>query len=407
MKIIVLNCGSSSIKYQLFNMPSAKVLAKGLVDKIGLKGSSITHQKDGGSKVKFEGEILDHQAGIEYLLGILSSKKHGSVKDLKEIDAVGHRVVHGSEDFKKSVLLTDKVIQVIQQSTDLAPLHNPPNLKGIEAMQLLLPHASQVGVFDTAFHQTMPRHAYLYGLPYSLYQKYKIRRYGFHGTSHKYVSNRACKILNADIKKLKIITCHLGNGASMTAIKNGKSIDTSMGMTPLEGLIMGTRSGDLDAGALVHIAKKEKINAQAVNTLLNKHSGILGISGVSQDMRDVEKAADEGHHRAITALEMYHYRIKKYIGAYAAALGGLDMIVFTGGVGENGPESREAILDDMKFLGIEIDRKKNAGLRSKEAIISKVESKVKVLVVPTNEELMIAKDTYHLSLKSKKQHTNK
>lgn len=402
MKILVLNCGSSSIKYQLFEMPAAKVIAKGVVDKIGLKGSAIIHQKSNGPKIPFEGEILDHQAGFEYLLGILSSKKHGSIKNLKEIDAVGHRVVHGSEEFKKSALLTDKVVEAIEKVSDLAPLHNPPNLKGIAAMQLLLPHTEQVAVFDTAFHQTMPRYAYLYGIPYSLYQKYKIRRYGFHGTSHKYVSKRACDILGLDIKKLKIITCHLGNGASMAAIKDGKSIDTSMGMTPLEGLIMGTRSGDLDNGATIYIAKKEKINAQAVNTLLNKHSGILGISGISQDMRDIEQAAAKGIQRAIAALNMYHYRIKKYIGSYAAALGGLDMIVFTGGIGENGPESREAICKGLEFLGIDFDPKKNAGVRGKEIVISKDNSKVKVLVVPTNEELMIARDTFNLARKNKK-----
>jgi len=402
MKILVLNSGSSSIKYQLFEMPAAKVLAKGVVDKIGLKGSVIIHQKGNGSKIPFEGEILDHQAGFEYLLGILSSKKHGSIKNLKEIDAVGHRVVHGSEEFKKSVLLTNEVVEIIEEVSDLAPLHNPPNLKGITAMQLLLPHTDQVAVFDTAFHQTMPRYAYLYGIPYSLYKKYKIRRYGFHGTSHKYVSKRACDILSLDIKKLKIITCHLGNGASMAAIKDGKSIDTSMGMTPLEGLIMGTRSGDLDNGATIYIAKKEKINAQAVNTLLNKHSGMLGISGISQDMRDIEQAAKKGNQRAIAALNMYHYRVKKYIGSYAAALGGLDMIVFTGGIGENGPESREAICKGLEFLGVDFDPKKNAGVRGKEIVISKDNSKVKVLVVPTNEELIIARDTFNLARKHKK-----
>jgi len=402
MKIIVLNCGSSSIKYQLFVMPAAKVMAKGVVDKIGLKGSAIAHIKSDGTKLSFEGEILDHKAGIEYLLGILSSKKHGCIKNLTEIDAVGHRVVHGSEEFKKSELLTEKVVEAIDRVSDLAPLHNPPNVKGIRAMQLLLPHASQAAVFDTAFHQTMPRYAYLYGIPYSLYLKHKVRRYGFHGTSHKYVSRRACEILGLDIKKQRIITCHLGNGASMAAIKEGKSIDTSMGMTPLEGLIMGTRSGDLDNGALIYIAKKENISAQAVNTLINKHSGVLGISGISQDMRDIEKAAAKGVQRAIAALNMYHYRVKKYIGSYAAALGGLDMIVFTGGIGENGPETREAVLKGLEFLGIDFDSKKNAGVRSKEIVISKENSRVKVMVVPTNEELMIARDTYNISKKRKK-----
>ncbi len=401
MKIIVLNCGSSSIKYQLFDMPSAKVLAKGIVDKIGLKGSAIVHRKTGKEKVTFEGEILDHQVGIEYLLGVLSSKKHGSIKSLKELNAVGHRVVHGSEEFKKSALLTEEVLEAIEQVSDLAPLHNPPNVKGIKAMLSLLPQATQVTVFDTAFHQTMPRYAYLYGIPYSLYQKYKIRRYGFHGTSHKYVSKRACEIAGVDIHDQKIITCHLGNGASIAAIKDGKSIDTSMGMTPLEGLIMGTRSGDLDNGAVIHIAKKENISAQAVNTLLNKHSGVLGISGISQDMRDIEEAAAKGVQRAIAALNMYHYRIKKYIGSYTAALGGIDMIVFTGGIGENGPESREAICKGLEFLGVDFDSEKNAGVKGKEIIISTENSKVKILVVPTNEELMIAKDTYNFAKKQK------
>lgn len=395
MKIIVLNCGSSSIKYQLFEMPAKQVIAKGLVDKIGLKGSVIKHEKAGCPAVKIEGEILDHQQGIEYLLGILISKEYGSIKTIEEIQAVGHRVVHGAEEFSGSVLITDKVINALEVSTELAPLHNPPNLKGIYAMQHLLPLVKQVGVFDTAFHQTMPEHVYLYAIPYILYEKYKIRRYGFHGTSHKYVSQRACEILGVDIKTQKIITCHLGNGASMTAIKDGKSFDTSMGMTPTEGLMMGTRSGDIDPGTLLYIADKEETSIGYTNTLLNKFSGVVGVSGVSSDMRDVEDAANAGNHRAKLALDMYAYRAKKYIGAYAAALEGVDMIVFTGGIGENDTETRKKTLKGLEFLGLEIDPSKE-NVRGKEMVISTESSRIKVLVVPTDEELMIANDTYEI-----------
>lgn len=355
MKIIVLNCGSSSIKYQLFDMPSNEVIAKGLVDKIGLKGSMIKHKRVGKDEVKLEGEILDHQQGIEYLLGILTSEKYGSIKNLNDIDAVGHRVVHGAEDFSGSVMITDEVIEALERASDLAPLHNPPNLNGIYAMQQLLPDVPQVGVFDTAFHQTMPEYSYLYAIPYVLYEKYKIRRYGFHGTSHKYVSARACEILGENIIDKKIITCHLGNGSSIAAIKNGKSLDTSMGMTPTEGLMMGTRTGDLDPGALLYIASKEDTSIKYTSTLINKFSGLMGVSGVSSDMRDLEQAAEEGNKRAGLALEMFAYRVKKYIGAYAAALGGVDILVFTGGIGENDTETRKKVLSDMEFLGIEID----------------------------------------------------
>lgn len=395
MKIIVLNCGSSSIKYQLFEMPSKEVIAKGLVDKIGLKGSAIKHEKTGSPAVKIEGEILDHQQGIEYLLGILISKEYGSIASIEEIQAVGHRVVHGAEEFSGSVLITDEVINALVVSTELAPLHNPPNLKGIYAMQQLLPEVKQVGVFDTAFHQTMPEHVYLYAIPYVLYEKYKIRRYGFHGTSHKYVSQRACEILDVDIKTKKIITCHLGNGASVTAIKNGQSFDTSMGMTPTEGLMMGTRSGDIDPGTLLYIADKENTSIGYTNTLLNKFSGVMGISGVSSDMRDVENAANDGNHRAQVALDMYAYRAKKYIGAYAAALEGVDMIVFTGGIGENDTETRKKTLKGLEFLGIELDPEK-ANIRGKETVLSTENSKIKVMVVPTDEELMIANDTFEI-----------
>ena len=395
MKIIVLNCGSSSIKYQLFEMPAKYVIAKGLVDKIGLKGSAIIHEKTGSPSVKIEGEILNHQQGIEYLLGILISKEYGSISAIEEIEAVGHRVVHGAEEFSGSVLITEEVTHALEVSTELAPLHNPPNLKGIYAMQQLLPYVKQVGVFDTAFHQTMPEHVYLYAVPYVLYEKYKIRRYGFHGTSHKYVALRACEILGIDIHTQKIITCHLGNGASITAIKEGKSFDTSMGMTPTEGMMMGTRSGDIDAGALLHIADKEETSIGYTRTLLNKFSGVVGISGVSSDMRDVEKAAKEGNHRAQVALDMYAYRAKKYTGSYAAGLEGVDLIVFTGGIGENDVETRKNILHGLDFLGIEIDPEKE-NVRGKEAVISTKRSKVKVMVVPTDEELMIANDTYEI-----------
>jgi acetate kinase len=396
MKIIVLNCGSSSIKYQLFNMPENEVLAKGLVDKIGLKGAAIKHKRGDGKELKVEGEILDHQSGIEYLLGVLIDKEYGSLTSLHEIDAVGHRVVHGAEEFSGSVAITDEVIEALEKSSDLAPLHNPPNLKGIFAMQQLLPGVPQAGVFDTAFHQTMPEYSYLYAIPYSLYEKHKIRRYGFHGTSHKYVSARACEILGLDINKQKIVTCHLGNGASMAAIKDGKSMDTSMGMTPIEGVMMGTRCGDLDVGALFHIMNKEKMNLKIANTLVNKFSGVLGVSGISPDMRDVQTAAEKGDRRAEVTYKMYSYRVKKYVGAYAAAMGGIDVIVFTGGIGENDSLTRANVMEGMEFLGVDFDFNKNKGVRGKEIILSKPGSKVKVLVVPTNEEMMIAKDTYEI-----------
>lgn len=396
MKIIVLNCGSSSIKYQLFEMPSKAVLAKGLVDKIGLKGSAIMHKRDDGAEAKLEGEILDHQAGIQYLLGVLVSKKYGSIKNIEEIDAVGHRVVHAGEKFSGSVFITEEVIDALEECVDLAPLHNPPNLKGIYAMKELLPEVPQVGVFDTAFHQTMPPQAYLYGIPYSLYEKYKIRRYGFHGTSHKYVSKRACEILELDYEKQKIVTCHLGNGASMAAIKDGKSVDTSMGMTPIEGLIMGTRCGDLDVGALLYIADKEETSIQNTSGLVNKFSGMIGISGVSSDMRDIQAAADNGNVRAKVALEMYQYRVRKYIGAYAAAMGGVDVIVFAGGIGENDTLTRTKSLEGLEFLGVEVDCEKSLNSRAVEEVISTAESRVKVIVVPTDEEFMIAADTYEI-----------
>ncbi len=395
MNILVINSGSSSIKYQLLKMPEGEELVKGLVDKIGLHGSFIKNERSDGDKVKLEGDIIDHQAGIEYILGVISSDKHGSIKNFEEIDAVGHRVVHGGETFHSSVKITDEVIKKMEECIDLAPLHNPPNLKGITAMKEILPDVPQVGVFDTAFHQTMPAYSFMYAIPYSLYSKYSIRRYGFHGTSHRYVSQRACEILGVDFKKQKIITCHLGNGASVAAIKNGVSVDTSMGLTPVEGLIMGTRSGDLDLGVLTYIMRKEEIGITTANTLINKFSGVLGVSGVSSDMREVEEASMKGEERAVLAMDMYNYRIRKYIGAYAAALGGLDILVFTGGVGENSETVRREVCKDMGFLGIEIDVEKNK-LRGKEALLCSGNSKVNVMIVPTNEELVIAQDTMNL-----------
>lgn len=403
MKVLVLNCGSSSIKFQLFDMNRTATMAKGVAEKVGMKGSFVKLEKEDGAKVRFEGEILDHQTGIEYILGIITSAKHGCIRSLDEIDAVGHRVVNGGEKFNKSALITDEVQAAVEKYIDLAPLHNPANLKGVYAIKLLLPGKPQVAVFDTAFHQTLPKHAYMYAIPHSLYKKYGIRKYGYHGTSHFYISKRACEILNVDINTQRIITVHLGNGASMAAIKNGVSIDTSMGFTPVEGLIMGTRSGDLDIGVLTYIMDKEEIGLSQIGTLVNKQSGMLGITGISSDMREIEDAAfKENNERAILGLDMYHYRVKKYIGAYAAAMGGVDIVVFAGGIGENGPETREDVCKGLEFLGIDVDPAKNNGLRSREAVISKDSTPVKVMVVPTNEELVIAEDTMRIVSEIKK-----
>jgi len=392
MKVLVLNCGSSSIKYQLFDMTDNSVLTKGLVDKIGMNGASLINHREDGDNVRLEGEIIDHQQGIEYVLGVITSDNHGSIKTIDEIKAVGHRVVHGAEKFNSSVFITDEVIDQMENCVELAPLHNPPNLKGIYAMKSLLPDVPQCGVFDTAFHQTMPDYAYMYALPYSLYKKYGVRRYGFHGASHRYVSQRACEILNKDISKMKIISCHLGNGASIAAINNGKSVDTSMGLTPVEGLMMGTRVGDVDAGALTFLMNKEEIGPSQLNVLINKQSGVLGVSGVSSDMREVENAAEEGNERAALSLKIYNYRVKKYIGSYAAAMGGVDLVIFTGGIGENAIAAREDMLNGLEFMGVSINSEKN-NIRGKEAIISKDEFTCKVMVVPTDEELVIAQDT--------------
>lgn len=397
MKILVLNCGSSSIKYQLFDMSNKSVLSKGVAEKIGLKGSFMKHTKENGDKVKLEGEIIDHQSGIEYVLGVLTSRKHGCISNLNEIEAVGHRVTHGGEKFSASAFIDEMVHSEIERCIEIAPLHNPANLKGIDAMSLLIPGIQQVAVFDTSFHQTMPKRAFMYGIPYALYKKYGIRRYGFHGTSHRFVSNRASEILGKSVVDQKIISCHLGNGASVAAIDKGKSVDTSMGFTPIEGLIMGTRCGDLDLGALTFLMDKEELNFRTANLLINKHSGMLGVTGVSSDMREIEvEAWENGNKRAELGLEMYHYRVAKYIGAYIAAMNGLDTLIFTGGIGENGSESREAICKHLEFMGVDFDFDKNKGSRGKEIIITKPNSRITVMVVPTNEELVIAEDTQNI-----------
>ncbi|MDO8928707.1 MAG: acetate kinase [Bacteroidota bacterium] len=401
MKILVLNCGSSSIKYQLFSMTDRSVIAKGGIEKLGMKGSFMKHVRQDGQVVVFEGEIMDHKIGVEYILGVLTSEKHGCLKSLQELDAIGHRVVHGGEHFNASVLLTEEVLAEVTKCIDIAPLHNPPNLKGIRAMEELIPGIPQVGVFDTAFHQTMEPKAYMYGIPYTLYKKYGIRRYGFHGTSHRYVTKRVCELLGVDYHTQKIISCHLGNGASVAAVKNGKSFDTSMGFTPIEGLMMGTRCGDLDVGVVQYIMDKEEIGIKSANTLFNKHAGMLGISGVSSDMREIEMASEKGNERATLALEMYNYRVKKYIGAYTAAMGGLDILIMTGGIGENAFTTREGICGDLDFMGISLDHEKNKGFRN-EGIISTPDSKVKIVVVPTDEELVIALDTEEIVFGHKK-----
>lgn len=393
MKILVLNCGSSSIKYKLYNMHTYDVLAEGAVEKIGLTGSFLKLKLPDGQKVMLEGEVLEHRAGIEYILGVLISEKYGCIKTLNEIDAVGHRVVHGGEQFNESVLIDEEVTNMIEECIDLAPLHNPPNLKGIYAIDEMMPGTPQVAVFDTAFHQTLPDYAYFYPLPYSFYEKHNIRRYGFHGTSHRYVSKRVCEFLDVPYESQRIITAHIGNGASTAAIKNGESIDTSMGMNPVEGLMMGTRTGDIDPSVIAYVMEKEHLGVQGVSTLINKFSGILGISGISSDMREIIDAIARGDERAKLALNMYNYRIKKYIGSYTAVLGGLDILVFTGGVGENFVAMRKAVCDNMEYMGIELDDDLNAATQSREAVISKPTSKVKVVVIPTDEELTIAQDT--------------
>ena len=392
MKILVLNCGSSSIKYKLFDMDSKEVIAQGGIEKIGLKGSFLKFTLPNGEKKILEKDIPEHTVGVEFILHTLTDPEYGAIKSLDEINAVGHRMVHGGERFSKSVLLDKEVLEAFTACNDLAPLHNPANLKGVDAISAILPNIPQVGVFDTAFHQTMPDYAYLYAVPYELYEKYGVRRYGFHGTSHRYVSQRVCEYLGVKPEGLKLITCHIGNGGSIAATKDGKCIDTTMGLTPLEGLMMGTRSGDIDAGAVTFIMDKEGLNTTGISNLLNKKSGVLGVSGVSSDMRELEAAVAEGNPKAILAEKMYFYRIKKYIGAYAAALGGVDVILFTGGVGENQASCRAGVCEGLEFMGVKLDAEKNK-VRGEEAIISAAASKVKVVVIPTDEELLIASDT--------------
>ena len=401
MKILVLNCGSSSIKYKLYNMDSETVLAQGGVERIGIDGAFIKVTLPNGEKKQIMHDMPDHKEGVNMVFSVLLDKEIGAIKSLDEIDAVGHRIVQGGDKFCQSVIVDQSVEDGIEELCDLAPVHNAGHLKGIRAVDHLMPNVPQVCVFDNAFHSTMPDYAYLYAVPYELYEKYHVRRYGFHGTSHRYVSNRVCEMLGKDIKTQKIITCHIGNGASVSAVENGKVMDTSMGLTPLAGVMMGSRSGDIDASAVTYIMEKLGKKPQEMADYLNKESGVLGISGISSDMRDVESAAKEGNKRAILALQMYAYRIKKYIGAYAAAMGGVDTIVFTAGVGENQTSMRADACEGLEFLGIKINKELNATIRGEEAIISTPDSKVTVCVVPTDEEIVIARDTKELVLAKK------
>lgn len=392
MKVLVLNCGSSSIKYKLFEMADHSVLAQGGVEKIGLPDSFLQVKLPNGEKVVIEKEMPEHTVGIQLILDTLVDEKIGCIKDLKEIEAVGHRVVHGGEKFNQSVVITPEVKEMIVKCAELAPLHNPANLKGIDAIEKTLPGVPQVAVFDTAFHQTMPDYAYMYALPYELYEKYAIRRYGFHGTSHRYVSARVCEFLGVNAAEKKVVTAHIGNGGSCAAVLNGKSVDTSMGLTPVEGLVMGTRAGDLDLGAATYIMDKEGLTTAEFNNLVNKKSGLLGVSGVSSDARDIDAAIKAGNHRANLAREMFIYRVKKYVGAYAAAMNGIDILVFTGGIGENDAFIRGEIVKGLSFLGVTLDEEAN-NCRGVERVISTPDSRLTVCVIPTDEELMIASDT--------------
>jgi acetate kinase len=395
MIILVLNCGSSSIKYQLLKMSDSKaeVLAKGLLERIGITDGILTHKPAGKEDYKVVLDIPDHTIGINMVMEALVNPVHGVISSIGEIKAVGHRVAHGGENFKESVLIDNDVKRDIEKCAELAPLHNPAHLKGILSCEKLLPGIPQVAVFDTSFHQTMPDYAFMYAIPYEYYEKYRIRKYGFHGTSHRFVAEKACRMLGIDYHNTKIITCHLGNGASITAIENGKSIDTSMGFTPVDGLIMGTRTGEIDPGVLLYLADKEELSVTGVNNMINKKSGVAGISQLSSDMRDLEAAAAEGNPKAILALNMYAYKVKKFIGAYAAAMNGLDLLVFTAGVGENDFNVRKMICTGMEFLGIEFDAEANQGVRGKDKVISQPASKVRVMVVTTDEEYVIASDT--------------
>ena len=396
MKILVLNCGSSSIKYALYNMDTKEVMTSGGAERVGLDGAFVKVKLANGEKKQIMHDIPEHTEGVKFIFSLLTDPEIGVIKDLNEIDAVGHRMVHGGEKFNKSVLLTDEVLKVFEECSDLAPLHNPANLKGVNAVSELMPGLPQVGVFDTAFHQTMPDYAYMYAIPYELYEKYGIRRYGFHGTSHRYVAQRVCDFLGVNPAEKKIITCHIGNGASIAAVDGGKCVDTSMGLTPLEGVMMGTRSGDIDGGAVSFIQKKLGLDADGISDLLNKKSGVLGVTELSSDMREVEAACEKGDEKAILAMKMYNYRIKKYIGAYAAAMGGVDIIVFTAGVGENQWSTREEACEGLEFIGVKIDKELNKGLRGVEKVISTADPKVTVCIMPTDEELMIATDTMNL-----------
>lgn len=396
MKILVLNCGSSSIKYALYNMDDKSVMTSGGAERVGLDGAFVKVKLPDGTKKKVMHDIPEHTEGVKFIFSLLTDPEIGVIKSLDEIGAVGHRMVHGGEKFNKSVVLNDEVIEAFKSVSDLAPLHNPANLKGVQAVSELMPGLPQVGVFDTAFHQTMPAHSYLYAIPYELYEKYGVRRYGFHGTSHRYVSQRVCEFLGVKYEDKKIITCHIGNGGSVAAVQNGKCVDTSMGLTPLEGLMMGTRSGDIDAGAVTFLEKKLGLGPDEMSNLLNKKSGVLGITDISSDMREIDDAVAAGNEKAKLALDMYNYRIKKYVGAYAAAMGGCDIIVFTAGVGENQYQMREAVCKDMEYMGVKLDVEKNKGIRGEEAVISTPDSKVTVCVIPTDEELMIATDTMNL-----------
>lgn len=398
MKILVLNCGSSSIKYKLYDMNNYQVLASGGVERIGLDNAFIKVALPNGEKKQIMHDMPDHKEGVNFVFQVLLDKEIGALQSVNEIDAVGHRVVQGGDIYTESVLVTPQVEKDIEDLCDLAPVHNPGHLRGIKAVDELMPNVPQVCVFDNAFHSTMPDYAYLYPIPYDLYEKYHVRRYGFHGTSHRYVSKRVCEFLGKDIKTQRIITCHIGNGASIAAVKYGKCIDTSMGMTPLEGLMMGSRSGDIDAAAVTYLMEKLGKKPQEMSDFLNKKSGVLGITGISSDMREIENAALEGNERAQLALNMYNYRIKKYIGAYAAAMGGVDIIVWTAGVGENQTDTRIDACSDLEFLGIKIDAEKNK-TRGQETIISTDDSKVTVCVIPTDEELVIARDTMRLASK--------
>jgi acetate kinase len=401
VNILVINAGSSSLKYQLYNMDDESVLAKGRVERIGMEAAILTHEVNGKADVREVSEILDHTTAIRKVLDILLHKIHGVLKAVQEVDAVGHRVVHGGEAFSSSVIVTEDVKREIKNLFDLAPLHNPAHMMGIQAIEINLAEVPQVVVFDTAFHQAMPPKSYLYPIPMSLYRKHKVRRYGFHGTSHEYVSRRSAMFLGKSINELKIITCHIGNGASCAAIVNGQTLDTSMGLTPLEGLMMGTRSGDLDPAIVPYTMGREDLTLNEVNSMLNKHSGLIAISGISSDMREVEKAMSEGDKNAALAFEMYEYRLRKYIGSYAAAMNGLDVLVFTAGVGENSVLLRKTVCEQLTFFGIELDDEVNQIRSSEERRISTKHSKVEVLVIPTNEELMIARETYRLVKQAK------